>query len=248
MSRRTHQIRRGAAVAALAAAATVAVAPTGAMAASHKPSKAHAEHHRKPAHRPAKPAPPATPATVQLLTPRSGDHTGNGSKGWFVDVKANFSRPLAATGFSAEQLTGPAVHANVPPFPGGFGPGQDDRLPGLIVIDSTTQTTLPDGTPTGLAGPGQNLANLFNVTGETNRTATSTQISDTWIVGGPNFGHNTPSTIWVAVAADKNGDGVFNDAPATVPDENRDGRIDAQDLVAYGVASNVAAAQFTIVD
>jgi hypothetical protein len=116
------------------------------------------------------------------------------------------------------------------------------------VLDSTTQTAMPDGTPTGLAGAGQNLANLFNVTGVANRTATTTPIWDTWIAGAPLFGHNVSSTVYVAVAADNTHDGIYNDAPATVPDANHDGRVDATDLRAFGVASNVASAQFTIVD
>jgi hypothetical protein len=50
----------------------------------------------------------------------------------------------------------------------------------------------------------------------------------------------------VAVAADKNKDGIYNDAPAVVPDANGDRRIDAADLKAYGVASNIAVVPFQI--
>jgi hypothetical protein len=52
----------------------------------------------------------------------------------------------------------------------------------------------------------------------------------------------------VAVAADKNKDGIYNDAPAVVPDANHDGRINAADLEAYGVASNIAVVPFEIRD
>jgi hypothetical protein len=52
----------------------------------------------------------------------------------------------------------------------------------------------------------------------------------------------------VAVAADRNKDGVYNDAPAVVPDSNGDGRINAADLEAYGVASNIVAVPFEIRD
>ena len=52
----------------------------------------------------------------------------------------------------------------------------------------------------------------------------------------------------VAVASDKNKDGVYNDAPAVVPDANRDGRINAVDLTAFGVASNIAVVPFEIRD
>jgi hypothetical protein len=52
----------------------------------------------------------------------------------------------------------------------------------------------------------------------------------------------------VAVAADRNKDGIYNDAPAVVPDANHDGRINAADLKAYGVASNIVAVPFRISD
>ena len=47
---------------------------------------------------------------------------------------------------------------------------------------------------------------------------------------------------------DKNKDGVYNDAPAIVPDANHDGRINAIDLKAYGIASDVVAVPFRISD
>lgn len=188
------------------------------------------------------------PVKVEMFSPEDGHRAGIGSKGWFVDLEVEYDRPLAATGFTAEQLTGPGVHNNAPPFPGSFSAGQDDRLPGLIVLVSTTQTQRPDGSPTGFTGPGQNVANLFNLTGITDRTRTSTEVWDTWIVGAPLFGRNTPSTVYAAVAADKNRDGVFNDAPNSVPDADRDGDVDQKDLKAFGIASNVERADFFIAD
>jgi hypothetical protein len=92
----------------------------------------------------------------------------------------------------------------------------------------------------------QNLANLFNLTGFTNQK--TNEIWDTWIVGAPLFGKNVPSVLRVAVAADRNKDGIYNDAPAVVPDANHDGRINAADLNAYGVASNIVAVPFRISD
>jgi len=186
------------------------------------------------------------PVHVRLVAPRPGDRAGLGSKGWIVDLAVRFPGDLGSTGFTAEQLTGPGAHNTAPPFPGSFSAGPDDRLPGLIVLVSSTLTQRPDGTPTGFSGPGQNLANLFNLTGVTDRSRSSVQIRDTWIVGAPLFGQDTPSTVYVAVAADKDHDGVFDDAPATVPDADGDGRVDASDLRAFGVASNVASARFFI--
>jgi len=131
----------------------------------------------------------------------------------------------------------PTAHQNQAPFPGAFAPGVDEKLPGLIVLLSTTTVG---------ARNAQNLANLFNLTGFTNQK--TNEIWDTWIVGARSFGRNVHSVLRVAVAADKNNDGIYNDAPAVVPDANRDGRINAIDLKAYGVASNIVAVPFQISD
>ena len=103
-----------------------------------------------------------------------------------------------------------------------------------------------DGTPTGFSGPGQNLANLFNLTGVTDRTKRSTELWATWIVGAPLFGRNTAPTAYVAIAADRDHDGIYDDAPDTVLDADRDGDKDEQDLNAYGVASNIETIDFFI--
>lgn len=174
---------------------------------------------------------------VQMFAPAKGDHVGIGGRGWFVDLALQYATTLDKTGFSAFQLTGPATHANAAPFPGTFSAGADDRLPGAIVLLSTTIVG---------ALSCQNVANLFNLTGVTNVTADEVELWDTWLVGAPNFGVNTESKIYVAVASDLNGDGVYNDAPGVVPDANGDGICDAKDLKAFGVASNIAKARFFI--
>ena len=74
------------------------------------------------------------------------------------------------------------------------------------------------------------------------------EIWDTWIVGAPSFGKNVHSVLRVAVAADKNKDGIYNDAPAVVPDANGDGRITGVDLKAFGLASDIAVVPFRISD
>jgi hypothetical protein len=177
------------------------------------------------------------PVTVEIFAPAKGDHAGIGGRGWFVDLAINYDTPLANTGFSGFQLTGPAGHNNVAPMPGTFSAGADDRLPGLVVLLSTTIVG---------AGSCQNIANLFNLTGVSNVTADSTELWDTWIVGAPNFGVNTESTLYVAVAADLNADGIYNDAPNAVADSNGDGVCDKKDLKAMGVASNVKKVEFFI--
>lgn len=175
------------------------------------------------------------PVDVQVLAPRPGDQVGKGSLGFFVDLAIRY--PSIASSGAGIQLTGPGAHANQPPFAGGFGAGVDDKLPGLIVLLSTSTVG---------ARNAQNLAGLFNLTGFTNQK--TNEIWDTWLVGAAGFGRNVHSVLRVAVAADLNEDGIYNDAPAVVPDANGDGRINAVDLKAFGVASNIAVVPFQIND
>jgi hypothetical protein len=175
----------------------------------------------------------APPVKVQVFAPRPGDAVGKASKGFFVDLAIEY--PSLASSGADFQLTGPGAHQSQAPFPGAFAPGVDEKVPGLIVLLSTS--TLG-------ARNAQNLANLFNLTGFTNQK--TNEIWDTWLVGAPAFGVNTHSVLRVAVAADKNKDGIYNDAPAVVPDANNDGRITAVDLKAYGVASDTVAVPFEI--
>ena len=176
-----------------------------------------------------------SPVKVQVFAPRPGDAAGEASKGFVIDLAAQY--PTLASSGADLQLTGPAAHQNQAPFPGAFSPGADEKLPGLIVLLSTTTVGAKNA---------QNLANLFNLTGFTNQT--TNEIWDTWIVGAPSFGRNVHSVLRVAVAADRNKDGIYNDAPAVVPDANRDGRVNVIDLNAYGVASNIVAVPFQISD
>ena len=177
----------------------------------------------------------ANSVQVEVFAPRQGDVAGRQSKGFFVDLALRYPS-LAASGADF-QLTGPAAHQNAAPFPGTFSAGVDEKLPGLIVLLSTTTVGAKNA---------QNLAGLFNLTGFTNQR--TNEIWDTWIVGAPSFGKNVHSVLRVAVAADKNRDGIYNDAPAVVPDSNHDGRINAVDLEAYGIASNIAVVPFEIRD
>ena len=172
---------------------------------------------------------------VDVFAPREGDVSGKLSKGFFVDLALRYPS-LAASGADF-QLTGPTTHQNQAPFPGAFAPGVDEKVPGLIVLLSTTTVGAKNA---------QNLANLFNLTGFTNQK--TNEIWDTWIVGAPSFGKNVHSVLRVAVAADKNKDGIYNDAPAVVPDSNHDGRINAVDLETFGIASNIAVVPFEIRD
>jgi len=175
------------------------------------------------------------PVNLQVFAPHPGDTAGKASKGFFVDLAVQY--PSLASSGADFQLTGPTAHQNQAPFPGAAAPGVDEKLPGLIVLLSTSTVGAKNA---------QNLANLFNLTGFTNQK--TNEIWDTWIVGAPLFGKNVPSVLRVAVAADRNKDGIFNDAPPVVPDANHDGRINATDLKAYGIASNIVAVPFLISD
>lgn len=179
---------------------------------------------------------------IEVFAPEEGSNAGIAGTGWFVDMEVDFKdTPLAATGFNGLQLTGPAGHNNIPPAPGAFGTGRDDKMPGLVVLTSTTSSTLP-----GFSGPGTNLAGLFNLTGVTNRTPDETELWDTWLVGAPVAGSGVDTVLTVAVVKDLNHDGVFNDAPNVVPDANGDGHVDRRDLRAIGVASNIVRVPFHI--
>ena len=185
------------------------------------------------------------PVDIEVIAPASGDNAGIAGAAWFVDLDIEYPATgpggLKASGFTGPQLTGPRAHNNTAPFPGMFSTGKDDRLPGLVVLTSTTT-----GVPAGTLNPGTNLANLFNLTGVTNRTAETTEIWDTWIVGAPIAGKGVDTVLTVAVVADLNRDGSYNDAPNVVTDLNRDGVVDAKDLKALGVASNIETVKFRL--
>jgi hypothetical protein len=184
----------------------------------------------------------AKPVRIEVFAPERGANAGANGFGWFVDMEVDFlGKNLQQAGFSGLQLTGPGVHANAAPFPGAFSTGRDDRMPGLVVLTSTTNNTRP-----GFSGPGTNLAGLFNLTGITNRDSKETELWDTWIVGAAIAGQDVNTTLTVAVIDDLNHDGIYNDAPDVVPDLNNDGRIDAQDLKLLGVASNIVTVPFRI--
>jgi hypothetical protein len=182
------------------------------------------------------------PADVRVLAPRPGSNAGIAGSGWFIDLAIDFaSTDLAATGFTGVQLTGPGGHNNIPPAPGAFGTGHDDRLPGLVVLASTTSSALP-----GFSGPGTNLAGLFNLTGVTDRSDEGTELSDTWLVGAPVAGSGVDSVLTVAVVDDLDHDGVYDDAPDVVQDTTGDGRVDRRDVQALGLASRVVRVPFHV--
>lgn len=181
---------------------------------------------------------PERAAEVRIVAPAHHDLVGVGGRVWAIDLRVTVrGHDALARSAVTPQLTGPAAHANTAPLPGAFAAGADEALPGLVVLDSTTGIG---------AGAGQNLAGLFNLTAVTDNRPDRVSIMDTWIVGAPSFGTNTRSTVLAAVVADLDHDGRFDDAPAVVPDADGDGDVDAHDLRALGLASEVASVDFSV--
>jgi hypothetical protein len=159
---------------------------------------------------------------LQVFAPKDGTVAGVEGRGWFVDLRARFDGDLASTGVSIK--TAP---------PGGTGAAAN--FPGLVVLVSSAK-----------AGAGQNLANLFNIIGVTDRDEADrddTEIWATWIIGAANFGDNgtlTESRLFVAVV-----DGL---APNVVIDKNGDGIFDEKDLelMGFDVISDVVKRHFIV--
>lgn len=172
---------------------------------------------------------------LDLFAPKSGDVAGVESRAFLVDLVARFDGDLVATGASPE-LTGPGSYQNAPPFPGTFSPGANrDHFPGLVVLLSSTLIG---------AGPGQNVANLFNIVAVTNRTEEETEIWATWIVGAKNAfgreGEETPSRLFIAVV-----EGVAHDV---VEDLDGNGIFDEKNLRLMGIdpVSNIRKVDFIV--
>lgn len=83
------------------------------------------------------------PIDVEVFSPETGHVAGIEVGAGSYDLEVKFPGDLTSTGFNGLQLTGPATHANPAPFPGSFSPGQDDRMPGLVVLVCGTTSTAP---------------------------------------------------------------------------------------------------------
>ena len=174
-------------------------------------------------------------ARITVFAPGKGVVAGVGSRAFLVDISVQFDGNLASTGVTPE-LTGPGPLANAGPFPGSFSVGANlDHFPGLVVLLSST--TLG-------AGPGQNVANLFNINAVTNQDASGTEIWSTWIIGAPGafgrVGERTPSRLFLAV--------VEGTAPDVVIYMDSNGSLDKKDLVlmGYKLISNTPKVDFVV--
>jgi hypothetical protein len=163
-------------------------------------------------------------ADISVFAPKNGDLAGVAGRGFVIDLRVRFDGDLASTGASIR--TAP---------PGGAGAAAD--FPGLVVLLSSSKVG---------AGAGQNLANLFNLFGVTDRDETlrkSTDLWGTWVIAAAKFGDPgtlTRSRLLVAI--------VDGRAPSVVTDQNGDGVIDEKDLELMGfrVISDVVKRNFTV--
>ncbi|MEM1611102.1 MAG: hypothetical protein QXQ57_05610 [Sulfolobales archaeon] len=154
-----------------------------------------------------------------------------------VRINATLAVAFTANYTARGPVDGVSIGAGSPVF----GLGKNEALPGLVVIFNNT--------PTAMGGPGRNLANLFQFTGFQDKLDLGGRtvyrfIQTIWIVGAPAWCGWTKAIA--AVISDRDGNGLLDDAPDTVPDVNGDGVIDERDLAALGVASNIATVVFYV--
>jgi hypothetical protein len=196
----------------------------------------HGEHHAGAS------ADGPRPVNVEVFAPEPGASVEAGGFGWVVDMELTFRyKNLHRTGFNGVQLTGPGVHNNAAPFPGSFSPGQDDRTPGLVVLASTTNATLPGFSGPG-TNPGQPVQPFRHHRPHVRRDGALGHLDRRRPDRRPERRH----VLTVAVIDDLDHNGIYDDAPDVVADVNHDGRIDAADVDAIGVASNVVTIPFRI--
>jgi hypothetical protein len=176
-----------------------------------------------------------TAATTLKSTSRSSRRRAAtcriGSRGFLVDLKADFNVPLAQTGAGLSSPAPACAERGAAAGHGGDGP--NDKFPQLVVLLSSTK-----------AGAGINHANAFNIVAVTDQRADRAQIWSTWIIGAPNafgtVGVDTPTRLFVAA--------VRGTAPAVVQDLNFDGQLDEKDLelMNFEVVSQARTVDFII--
>lgn len=203
---------------------------------------------------------PEALTTVQFYSPLPRSSVGVGGRFYLVAVNIITSDPrvvafpeisinptvrINATtlvAFTANYTArGPVDGVSIGAGPPVFGLGKNEALPGLVIIFNNT--------PAALGGPGRNLANVFQFTGIQDRLdlgarASYRFIQTIWIVGAPSWCGWTKALA--AIVSDRDGNGLLDDAPDTVPDANGDGVIDERDLAALGLASNIASVIFFV--
>ncbi len=203
---------------------------------------------------------PETSTVVQFYSPLPRSVVGVGGRFYIVAINIITSDPrlvahpeisinpavrinaTLAVSFTANYTArGPVDGVSIGAGPPVFGPGKNEALPGFVVIFNNT--------PAALGGPGRNLANLFQFTGFQDKLDLGGRtvyrfIQTIWIVGAPTWCGWTKAVA--AIISDRDGNGLLDDAPDTISDVNGDGVVDERDLVALGVASNIASVIFYV--
>ncbi len=203
---------------------------------------------------------PETSTVVQFYSPHPRSVVGVGGRFYIVAINIITSDPrlvaypeisinpivrinaTLAVAFTANYTArGPVDGVSIGAGPPVFGFGKNEALPGLVVIFNNT--------PAAQGGPGRNLANIFQFTGFQDKLDLGGRtvyrfIQTIWIVGAPAWCGWTKAIA--AIISDRDGNGLLDDAPDTVPDVNGDGVIDERDLAAHGVASNIASVIFYV--
>ncbi|MDT7888910.1 MAG: hypothetical protein RQ885_08040 [Desulfurococcales archaeon] len=203
---------------------------------------------------------PENPTVVQFYSPLPRSVVGVGGRFYIVAINIITSDPRLAAypevsinptvrinathlvAFTANYTArGPVDGVSIGAGPPVFGLGKNEALPGLVVIFNNT--------PAALGGPGRNLANLFQFTGFQDKLEFGGKtvyrfIQTVWIVGAPAWCGWTKAIA--AIIGDRDGNGLLDDAPDSVPDVNGDGVVDERDLAALGVASNIASVVFYV--
>lgn len=205
-------------------------------------------------------SPEARPLIVQFYSPLQGSSVGVGGRFYLVAVNVFSADPrlvaypeisinptvrinatLVVAFTSNYTARGPVEGVSAGAGAPVFGLGKNEALPGLVVIFNNT--------PPALGGPGRNLANLFQFTGFQDRLDIGGRtvyryVQTVWQVGAPLWCGWTKAVA--AIVADKNDNGLLDDAPDTLPDLNGDGVVDERDLALFGVASNIAVVTFYV--
>ena len=135
------------------------------------------------------------PLVVTVFSPGKSDKAGHAGAGYVIDLSIDAKSPADNSYLSAAHGYKPFFND---PTSTTFHPGSDQGAPGLVVLLSTTKTI----SGTAFAGPGTNLAGLFQINGIAtvhNDGKMLAETWNTWLVGKPIAGMGIQTTLTVFV-------------------------------------------------